>query len=148
MRSRTPAAPMTCSAFMSNMRCGAKVIGPYLRKQTKLTQRYMSQERMLRCRCCCATMKVYTLGSSILASFQTGAATAHDSPFKAVDRHKKALDIGRKTWNAESETMFDEEKRTWKDSAHDRRCVIRWKASISSTSRVKTGIRSSSRLRL
>ncbi len=47
-----------------------------------------------------------------------------DSPMKAVDRAKKALDIGRKTWNAASETMFDEEKHTWKDSAHDRRCII------------------------
>lgn len=47
-----------------------------------------------------------------------------DDPLGAVDRAKKGLDIGRITWNASSETMFDEEKRTWKDSAHDRRCVI------------------------
>lgn len=48
----------------------------------------------------------------------------HGNPMKAVDRARKALEIGRKTWNAASESMFDEEKRTWKDSAHDRRCVI------------------------
>jgi putative SOS response-associated peptidase YedK len=48
----------------------------------------------------------------------------HGDPLKAVDRQKKALDIGRKTWNAASETMFDDEKPTWRDSAHDRRCVI------------------------
>lgn len=47
-----------------------------------------------------------------------------DYPFRALDRAKKALDIGRKTWNAASESMFEEEKRTWKDSAHERRCVI------------------------
>ncbi|GAB5538212.1 MAG: hypothetical protein Salg2KO_03150 [Salibacteraceae bacterium] len=47
-----------------------------------------------------------------------------DDPLKAVDRAKKALNIGRKTWNAASESMFEEEKRTWKDSAHDRRCII------------------------
>lgn len=48
----------------------------------------------------------------------------HGDPLKAVDRQKKALDIGRKTWNAASETMFDDEKPTWRDSSHDRRCVI------------------------
>lgn len=47
-----------------------------------------------------------------------------DDPLKSVDRAKKALDIGRKTWNSASETMFDDEKPTWRDSAHDRRCVI------------------------
>ncbi len=47
-----------------------------------------------------------------------------DDPLKAVDRARKALDIGRKTWNAASETMFEDEKPTWRDSAHDRRCVI------------------------
>ncbi|HAW21699.1 MAG TPA: hypothetical protein DCX14_16075 [Flavobacteriales bacterium] len=45
-------------------------------------------------------------------------------PLTAADRAKKGLDIGRITWNAASETMFDDEKRTWKDSAHDRRCVV------------------------
>jgi putative SOS response-associated peptidase YedK len=47
-----------------------------------------------------------------------------DDPLKAVDRATKALEIGRKTWNSASETMFDDEKPTWRDSAHDRRCVI------------------------
>ncbi len=47
-----------------------------------------------------------------------------DDPLKAVDRATKALEIGRKTWNSASETMFEDEKPTWRDSAHDRRCVI------------------------
>ena len=47
-----------------------------------------------------------------------------DDPLKAVDRANKGLEIGRKTWNSASETMFDDEKPTWRDSAHDRRCVI------------------------
>jgi putative SOS response-associated peptidase YedK len=49
---------------------------------------------------------------------------ARHDPLSAADRAQKGLDIGKITWNSASETMFDDEKRTWKDSAHDRRCVI------------------------
>jgi len=69
-------------------------------------------------------------GGQRLAQFKWGfipnwrSDKPHGDPLKAVDRQKKALDIGRKTWNAACETMFDDEKPTWRDSAHDRRCVI------------------------
>ncbi|MEX2596380.1 MAG: SOS response-associated peptidase family protein [Salibacteraceae bacterium] len=101
--------------------------GPYLRKQSEAeTEQYVSygtENSALP-----ALLKDHSgvhlaqLEFGFIPNWRSDRPT--DSPFKAVDRAKKALDIGRKTWNAASETMFDEEKRTWKDSAHDRRCVI------------------------